>query len=167
MIARRPRFDRNPQEGKTMKTFGALAAFVVVTSASAQGAPGYDKVFKAVCEKGNPWRMPVPTAVDLKEMETPIKLYGTDGKAVLICNCTADRAGKNTGVDVESDDFSERAAAFKARRGVPQATGASKPRFVHYLPSGSCTTAASGTVALKPGDKTVETWGTFEAFESK
>jgi hypothetical protein len=145
-----------------MKTIVAFGALVVATTASAQGNPSYDKILKTACDKGNPWRMPVPASVGLKEMETPIKLYGTDGKAVLICNCTTPQDGKNTGVWVESDDPSEgqRTAARKAAAGGD--VGNRKPRFPHYLPAGSCTHAASSTIALKPGDKLVETWGSFD-----
>ncbi len=150
-----------------MRTIGIAAALAFVSAAAAQANPAYEKVLKVACEKGNPWRMPVPSSVGLKEMETPIKLYAVDGKSVLICNCTADRSGMNTGVYVESDDFSERAGTAGRRNAGDPPVGSSKPRFPHYLPGGSCTTAASGTVALKPGDKLVETWGTFDAFEAK
>ncbi len=145
------------------------AALAFVSAAAAQDNPAYDTLLKAACAKGNPWRMPVPSAMGMPEMETPIKLYGTDGKAMLICNCSADRAGMNTGVYVESDDFSERAGAPRTRRrkASDPPVGSSNPRFAHFLPGGSCTTAASGTVALKPGDKAVQTWGTFDTFEAK
>jgi hypothetical protein len=151
----------------------SAAAFALAFTAAAHGAsPSYDKVVKAACEKGYPWRMPVPSTMGLPEMETPIKLYGTDGKMMLICNCTTDVPGKNTGVWVESDDFSERplvrrnATAKPRVKGDPP-VGSSNPRFAHLLPGGSCTAAGSGTEALKPGDKTAETWGTLDSFEAK
>jgi hypothetical protein len=150
-----------------MKAIGAFAALAVATGAAAQANPDHDKLVKAACGKGNPWRMPLP-AGGLKNMEAPVKLYGADGKSMLVCNCTADLQGKATGVWVESDDFSERAAVEVKRAPAGRgAVGSGKPRFAHYLPGGSCTVAASGTVALKPADTALETWGTFDAFDAK
>ena len=141
----------------------ALSALAFLSYTASASEPGHVARLKAACEKGSPWRMPVPADMGLPEMETPIKLYGVDGKLMLVCNCTADKPGKNTGTWVSSDDFSERATVQKPSDPV----GNNKPRFAHYLPGQSCTTAGSGTVTLRPADKLNETWGTFEPIEAK
>ena len=116
------------------------------------------------CNKGTPWRLPVATP-PLKHMEAPIKI---DGKAlmVMICNCTADAAGKNTGVWLRAYSESASPSSFSTIQAtrkmapLPEAP-ASGDTQGYYLPGRSCVLAGTATIILAPVDDKVESWGWF------
>lgn len=119
------------------------------------------------CTKGNPWRLPLPPS-GWGEMQAAIKV---DGKAqvVLICNCTADVAGKTTGVWIRATPDSAEAARLAAKpaqarpRALP-ADARSGPggTYPYYLPGKSCAFVGTATVILAPADA-VESYGWFQA----
>ena len=134
-----------------MKFVGAM--LVGIACGAAYAGPAED-LLKKQCEKANPvWKLAKPVA-PLKKMEASIKLYGADGRMVLICNCTPGA------VWVRSDDLSENATRTTPVKSRVDQT--SLPRFPHLLPGSSCTVAGSATVVLAPVDDSVESWGTFE-----
>lgn len=142
----------------------AVAAFLSYTAGAADTVHG-ERV-KAVCAKGNPWRIPAVPAGAKGEAEAGLKVYGPDQKMLLVCNCTPDHPTRNATVILESDDPSEHKRLNRQRKIAGEA-GSNQPRFPHYVAPGSCAVAGSSLIAIKPGDKTVETWGTFDAFEAK
>lgn len=120
---------------------------------------------KPDCTKGDPWRLPTPKP-PYTTSEAFVKVDGTAGRMVHICNCTAETQGKDASVWVNtSTAVPERLAAtrFSARNAaepppdIPTNTGSA-----YLLASGSCTDVGTANVWLRPGDHTIESWGTFE-----
>ena len=113
------------------------------------------------CSKGTPWRLPLPPS-GWSTVESPIKLEGKAGQTILICNCTADAAGKTTGVWVRaSSEITP--DNLPARRQAAPKSGSPGGTHGYYLPVKSCTLASSATIILAPFDSSVETWGWFQA----
>ena len=92
------------------------------------------------CNKGTPWRLPRPTP-PLKHTEAPIKVDGTAGQMVTICNCTDQKPGADGGVWMRASS--------------------TKDTQPYYLPAKSCVLAGTATIILAPVDDKVESWGWF------
>ena len=116
------------------------------------------------CGKGTPWRLPVATP-PLKHMEAPIKIDGQAQQMVMICNCTADVAGRNAGVWLraysESTSPSSLSASTQRRIAAPPDPPAAGDTQGYYLPARSCVLAGTATIILAPVDDNVESWGWF------
>ena len=152
-----------------------MKRFAVVVSAAlllfaAEGYAAYEDLIKKACGQGLPWRLPKPTG-GLSTVEAPIKLDGTAGQMLTVCNCTADAAGKTAAVWVRSSASSgigtmrsagKPKAAPKPDGGKAAASkGGEGGTVAHLLPPGSCIWAGSPTIVLAPVDTDFESWGTF------
>ena len=110
------------------------------------------------CNKGLPWRLPLaPPGFDT--VESSIKIEGNKGQLIAVCNCTADVAGKNTGVWVRASSEINATRSSSPPRNPRAAAGGGTNAY--YLPAKSCTFVGSSTVILGPTDA-VETWGYFQ-----
>ena len=116
------------------------------------------------CSKGTPWRLPLPIP-PLKHMEAPIKVDGTAGRLVMICNCTADASGRNTGVWLRAYSESSAVTSSSTKSGrrldTPPDPPAAGDTQGYYLPGRSCVLAGTATIILAPVDDKVESSGWF------
>ena len=139
-----------------------LCAGVLLALAGAAVAASVDETLNKACAAGHPWRLGPPPP-KYTTTEVAIKLNGAAGRMVTICNCTADVAGKNTGVWVRASMSTDTLKEMAATHKVDVRGGELEPgpgTWPYYLPNKSCTHAGAVTVMLAPADKTVETWGT-------
>ena len=115
------------------------------------------------CSKGTPWRLPLPPP-PWKHMESPIKIDGKAEQLVLICNCTADMSGRNTGVWVRaySETTPSSMLPSAAQRRVSRTDAPTGDTQGYYLPGRSCVLAGTATIILAPVDDKVESWGWFQ-----
>ena len=137
-----------------------LAAISLAFAASSQAA--VDDLLKTACSTGKPWRL--PQGAEKFTPEITVKLDGALNRMVLICNCTADVAGKNTGIYAQALEVVKEKASWKRAQGTARPPGPEPgpPNWPYYLPGRACMYAGTATVKLVPADKSVETWGTLE-----
>src|SRR6185436_16158317 len=139
------------------------AAALALAGVAPLAYAGLDDVLKKACDAGYPWRL-TPTPQGFSTNEAPIKLNGIAGRMVTICNCTADVAGKNTGVWVRASMSEDTRKVVSEVTKLPMKPTDIEPgpaNWPYYLPGKSCVAAGSITVILGPVDNAVETWGTW------
>lgn len=143
------------------------AAFFALAVPTVAAAAGPDDLLAKACASGLPWQL-TPLPPPFTTTEVAIKLNGTAGQMVSICNCTANVAGKNTGVWVRSSMSNDTLTVMAKQGMIKQATGKQAPEpgpgtWPYYLPGRSCMSAGSITIILAPVDDSMATWGSFES----